>query len=45
MGLFLANWDYPADLKTVDYTLGKGDKEAHKYKGILTFTWTFFLKR
>ena len=24
MSLFLANQDYPADLKTVDYTLSKG---------------------
>lgn len=44
MGLFLANQDYPAGLKTVDYTLREGDKEAHKYKGILTFKWTIFLK-
>ena len=42
MGLFLANQDYPADLKTIDYTLIKRDKEAHKYKGILTITWTIF---
>lgn len=45
VGLFLANQDYPAGLKTVDHnTLRKGDKEAHKYKGILTFQWTIFLK-
>lgn len=44
LGLFLANQDYPADLKTKEYTLRKGDM-AHKYKGILTFTWTIFLKR
>lgn len=42
MGLFLGNQDSPTDLKTVDYTLRKGDKEAHKYKGILTFKWTIF---
>lgn len=45
MSLFLANQDYPADLKTIDYTLSKGYKEAHKYKRILTFTWTIFLER
>lgn len=45
MGLFLANQDYPADLKTRLHTLRKGDKEAHKYKGILTFTWTIFFKK
>lgn len=42
MDLILANQDYPADLRTVDYTPRKGDKEAHKYKGTLTFTWTIF---
>lgn len=45
MGLFLANQDYPADLKTVDYTLSKGDKEAHKYKGNSDFYMDNFLKR
>lgn len=44
MGLFLVNWDYPAGLKTRLHTLRKKDKEAHKYKGILTFTRTIFLK-
>lgn len=23
----------------------KGDKEAHKYKGTLTFTWTILFKK
>lgn len=32
MGLFLANKNYPANLKTRDYTLRKGDKDAQNIK-------------
>lgn len=36
--------DCLVDLKTIDYTLRKGDTEAHKYKGILILTLTIFFK-